>query len=546
MLEKKTSIFLKGAMILAVSNILIKVIGAIFKIPLTRIVGDYAMGLYNTAYNYYTILLTIATAGLPIAISKMISESRALNRYSLARRIFKMALLTCAGLGAFGTLIMLAGPTVLERSFPNVYLVLFNNPDTIVSIWTLAPAVLFIAVTAAFRGYFQGHGDMLPTALSQLTEALCRLFVGLAFAIAFISMGLEKKFVAAGAICGITTGTLLAAVLLFSIYLYRKKKSSVQESLSDDASSESKGTIFKNLMSIAVPVTVGALVINLTNFIDTIMISSRLSAIGIYSMERVTELFRIYSSYAVSLFNLVPNVLISINASITPVVAAAYACNDTDELHKVLTSALRLVIIISAPAAIGISVLSHPILSLLFGAGESAQIAAGALSILAIGSMFLCISSLISTVLQSLGKANIPVITMLAGAVVKLIANYVLIAIPGIELKGAAIGSVLCYVVITALNMLYLSKFISFRPSFTQTYLKPLLSTAVMGVVCWVVYHFTAPIIGLIPALGISIILAAGVYFILLIKTGGITAEDALLLPKGEKIAALLSRTQKQ
>ena len=142
MSEKKTSIFLKGAMILAVSNILIKVIGAIFKIPLTRIVGDYAMGLYNTAYNYYTILLTIATAGLPIAISKMISESRALNRYSLARRIFKMALLTCASLGAFGTLIMLVGPSVLERSFPNVYLVLFNNPDTIVSIWTLAPAVL--------------------------------------------------------------------------------------------------------------------------------------------------------------------------------------------------------------------------------------------------------------------------------------------------------------------------------------------------------------------------------------------------------------------
>ncbi len=545
MSEKKTSIFLKGAMILAVSNILIKVIGAIFKIPLTRIVGDYAMGLYNTAYNYYTILLTIATAGLPIAISKMISESRALNRYSLARRIFKMALLTCACLGAFGTFIMLAGPTVLERSFPNVYLVLFNNPDTIVSIWTLAPAVLFIAVTAAFRGYFQGHGDMLPTALSQLTEALCRLFVGLAFAIAFISMGLEKKFVAAGAICGITTGTLLAAVLLLSIYLYRKKKNYIQENLSNDASSESKGTIFKNLMSIAVPVTVGALVINLTNFIDTIMISSRLSAIGIYSMERVTELFGIYSSYAVSLFNLVPNVLISINASITPVVAAAYACNDTDELHKVLTSALRLVIIISAPAAIGISVLSHPILSLLFGAGESAEIAAGALSILAIGSMFLCISSLISTVLQSLGKANIPVITMLAGAVIKLIANYVLIAIPGIELKGAAIGSVLCYVVITALNMLYLSRFISFRPSFTQTYLKPLLSTAVMGVVCWAAYHFTAPIIGLTPALGISIILAAGVYFVLLIKTGGITAEDALLLPKGEKIAALLSRTKK-
>jgi len=542
MSEKKTSIFLKGAMILAVSNILIKIIGAIFKIPLTRIVGDYSMGLYNTAYTYYTILLTIATAGLPIAISKMISESRALSKFSRARRIFRMALITCATLGAFGTLIMLIGPAFLEKAFPSVYLVLFNNPDTLASIWTLAPAVLFIAITAAFRGYFQGHGDMLPTALSQLTEALCRLFVGLGFAVIFINMNLAKKFVAAGAICGITTGTLLAGVLLFGIFLFRKHRNSSKEIDACSDESISNGKIFKNLMSIAVPVTVGALVINLTNFIDTVMISSRLSSIGIYSMERVTELFGIYSSYAVSLFNLVPNVLISINASITPVVAAAYACNDTDELHKVLTSALRLVIIISAPAAVGISVLSHPILSLLFGAGESAVIAAGALSILALGAMFLCISSLISTVLQSLGKANIPVITMLAGAAVKLIANYVLIAIPGIELKGAAIGTVLCYVVITLLNLIYLSRFIGFRPSFVKTYLKPLISTGIMGFACWVVYTFVSPVIGLIPALGASIIVAVVVYFALLYKTGSITADDVLLLPKGEKIAAILNR----
>ncbi len=538
MSEKKTSIFLKGAMILAVSNILIKIIGAIFKIPLTRIVGDYAMGLYNTAYNYYTILLTIATAGLPIAISKMISESRALGQHSLAKRIFRMALITCGCLGAAGTLIMLLGPAFLKSSFPGAYMVLFNNPDTLASIWTLAPAVFFIAITAAFRGYFQGHGDMLPTALSQLTEALCRLFIGLAFATIFINIGFAKKYVAAGAICGITTGTLLAGVLLFSIFLYRKKKkASKDESASSDISD---GKIFKNIMSIAVPVTIGALVINLTNFIDTIMISSRLSAIGVYSLERVTELFGIYSSYAVSLFNLVPNVLISINASITPVVAAAYACNDKDELYKVLTSALRLVIIISAPAAIGIAVLSNPILSLLFGAGESANIAASALSILSIGSMFLCVSSLISTVLQSLGKANIPVFTMLAGAGFKLIANYVLIAIPGIELKGAAIGTLLCYILIAVLNLSYLARFIGFKPNIIKTYLKPLISTGIMGVICWIIYHFTNAVIGLIPALGISIIVGAGIYFILLLKTGGITADDALLLPKGEKIVSLL------
>ncbi len=535
MTQKANNTFFKGAVILAVSNILIKVIGAVFKIPLTRIVGDYAMGLYNTAYTYYTILLTIATAGLPIAISKMISESRALGKYSRAKRIFKMAVLTCACLGAFGTLVMLISPGLLKGVAPSVYALLFNNPDTIPSFWTLAPAVLFISVTAAFRGYFQGHGDMLPTALSQLTEALCRLFVGLALAWGFIKIGLEQKFIAAGAIFGITVGTLLAGILLFAIYLHRKKNAE----LSDSPCNDSKKSIFKSLMSIAIPVTIGALVINLTNFIDTIMIPSRLSSLGVYSQTRVTELFGIYSSYAVSMFNLVPNVLISINASITPVVAAAYARRDTEELHKTLTSALRLVIIISAPAAIGISVLSNPILSLLFGAGESADIAANVLSILSIGSLFLCISSLISTVLQSLGKANIPVYNMLIGAGVKLIANFVLIAIPGIELKGAAIGTVLCYAIISILNLIYLARFIGFKPSI-GTYLRPIIATLVMGAVAFFVNLALYKLLGTMLSLVISIGVGAVSYAIVLLAIGGITREDALLLPKGEKIANLL------
>lgn len=533
MTQKSSNTFFKGAAILAISNILIKVIGAVFKIPLTRIVGDYAMGLYNTAYTYYTILLTIATAGLPIAISKMISESRALGKYSRAKRIFKIAVLTCAALGAFGTLVMLIAPGILKGT--SLYTLLFNNPDTIPSFWTLAPAVLFISVTAAFRGYFQGHGDMLPTALSQLTEALCRLFIGLALAWMFIRIGLEQKLIAAGAILGVTVGTLLAGLLLFAIYLHRKKKNN-SEVVAQDSSNDK---IFGNLMSIAVPVTIGALVINLTNFIDTIMIPSRLSSIGIYSQTRVTELFGIYSSYAVSMFNLVPNVLISINASITPVVAAAYARHDTEELHKVLTSALRLVIIISAPAAVGISVLAKPILSLLFGAGESATIAAGALSILSIGSLFLCISSLISTILQSLGKANIPVYNMLIGAGVKLLANFILIAIAGVELKGAAIGTVLCYAVISILNLIYLARFIGFKPSI-GTYLRPIIATVVMGAVAFFVNLAVYNFLGTIFSLAISIALGAASYAVVLLAIGGITREDALLLPKGEKIANLL------
>lgn len=532
MTQKKESSYLKGAMILVIASILVKAIGAIFRIPLTRTVGDYSMGLYSAAYRYYTILLTIATAGLPIAISKMISESRALGRYSEARRIFKIALLTCVGLGVFGTLFMM--------SFSGPLADIANNREIMVSILTLAPAVLFIAVTAAFRGYFQGHGNMVPTALSQVTEALSRLFIGLVLAVLLIHMGWDDKYVSAGAICGVTIGTLLAALLMISIYVFRRKRA-VAEADQTDVPVRSSKRLFRDLMLIAVPVTVGALVMNLTNFIDLLLVTNRLAALG-YDSYRTTELFGIYDNYAVPLFNLVPSVIISLNVSITPVIAAAYARKNMEELQQVLTSALRLVVIFAVPAAVGISVLSNPILTLLFGAGDSAGIATPVLSIMSAASVFLCISSLSSTVLQALGKANVPLCTMAVGAVVKIIANYVLIAIPGIELNGAAIGTVLCYAIIAVLNLIYLARFIDFKPNFFKTYLKPLLSSIVMGGLCFMIYYFGRPVIGMIPAVAVSILVSAAVYLLLLYKLGGITTEDVLLLPKGQKIAAILDR----
>ena len=184
--------------------------------------------------------------------------------------------------------------------------------------------------------------------------------------------------------------------------------------------------------------------------------------------------------------------------------------------------------------------LANPILSLLFGAGQSADIAASALSVLALGSLFLCVSSLVSTILQSLGKANIPVYNMLIGAVIKLAANFILVAIPGVELIGAAVGTVLCYAVISILNLIYLAKFIDFKPNIIKTYLRPLIATAIMGVVVFVIYRFASGVLGSISALGASIVLGALSYGIVILLIGGIDRNDILLLPKGEKIANLL------
>lgn len=532
MSEKKTEGFLKGAMVLMVANILVKIIGAVFRIPLTRVVGEYGMGLYSAAYRYYSLLLTISTAGIPLAISKMISEARTLGRVRESKRIFRIAFLFCAVLGGLGTVFLVAGSGFLAG--------LANNSEVAVSVVALAPAVLLLSLAAGLRGTFQGRNNMLPTGLSQVLEALSRLFVGLFLAMLFIKMGLPDKYVAAGAITGVTIGAGLSALLLTVLTIVSKKKHAAADAqLPQNEECRTNGQILKALLALAIPVTVGALVMNLTNTIDLVLITNRLAAIG-YNQHQTTELFGIYDNYAIPLFNLVPSVIISLNLSITPVAAAAYARRDMESLHQTIASSSKIVVLLSLPCAVGIAVLANPIISLLYGAGESANIATPVLAILSIAAVFLCISSLTSTVLQAIGKPIIPVMTMLAGAVVKVAANYFLVAIPGVELNGAAVGTVLCYVVITLLNLYFLKKETGFTVNAVRTYGKPVLSTVVMGILCLVAYHLIGKLAGAYIAMFASVAVGGITYFVMLFVTGGITREDILMLPKGEKLAAIL------
>ncbi len=529
MSEKKGASFVKGALILAIASIMVKVIGAVFRIPLTNLVGEYTMGLYSIAYRYYSILLTIATAGLPIAISKMISASRALGKPRETKKIFKTALMLCITLGVVGMLVLIvfAKPLALAT----------NDINAEISIIALAPAVLFMAVTAGFRGYFQGHENMIPTALSQIIEALSRLFIGLALAWVFLSMGFADKYISSGIILGITTGTVLTVLLMVGFAVHMRKK----EGKADGETLESRksGEILASLLKIAVPVTIGSLVMNLTSTIDMFLITNRLASLG-YNAEQTTSLFGIYENYALPLFNLVPSIIISLNVSVTPTISAAHAVGDTKKLHETLLSALRIVIIFTLPASVGISVLSKPILSILYHSQADVAIAAPVLSILGIASFFLCASSLTSTSMQALGHATLPLITMLCGAVVKIVANYILIAIPGVELSGAAVGTVLCYVLITVMNMIFLAHLVKFRPNFLSTYLRPLISSVIMGVAVFAVYKVAEPFvgnfIGVVASIGVGVV----IYFAAMLISKGITEDDVKGLPKGEKIAGLL------
>ncbi|MBR3848509.1 MAG: polysaccharide biosynthesis C-terminal domain-containing protein [Oscillospiraceae bacterium] len=302
---------------------------------------------------------------------------------------------------------------------------------------------------------------------------------------------------------------------------------------------EKVARFFLRFWNIAVPVTIGSLVMNITSTIDMFLITNRLESLG-YNFEQTTSLFGIYENYALPLFNLVPSIIISLNVSVTPTISAAHAVGDTKKLHETLLSALRIVIIFTLPASVGISVLSKPILSILYHSQADVAIAAPVLSILGIASFFLCASSLTSTSMQALGHATLPLITMLCGAVVKIFANYILIAIPGVELSGAAVGTVLCYVLITVMNMIFLVHLVKFKPNFLATYLRPLISSVIMGAVVFGVYRIALPFvgnfIGVVASIGVGVI----VYFIAMLFSKGITEDDVKGLPKGDKIAKIL------
>ncbi|MBE6910964.1 MAG: polysaccharide biosynthesis protein [Ruminococcaceae bacterium] len=534
--EKKEASFVKGALILAVSSVIVKVIGAVFRIPLTNLVGDYTMGLYSIAYRYYSILLTIATAGIPIAISKMISESRALGKTGETKKIFRTAIWLCVTIGLIGAVFLLFGSGALANAA--------NDSNAIPGIIALAPAVLFMAITAAFRGYFQGHGNMLPTGVTQIIEALSRLVFGLLLAWILLSNGYSESFVSAGIITGITMGTILTVLVMLMFSAMKKKREGAITLQNDE--SRSNSDILKSLLGIAIPVTIGSLIMNLTSTIDMFLITNRLADIG-YVKEDTTSLYGIYENYALPIFNLIPSIIISLNVSVTPTISAAYAVKDTKKLHETLLSALRIVIIFTLPAAVGISILSEPILSVLFASKEAiggVPTAAPVLSILSVASFFLCASSLTSTSMQAMGKPTIPLITMAIGAVVKIVANYILIAIPGVELMGAAIGTVLCYVVITVLNMIMLSKIVGFRPKFMQTYIRPLICCAIMGAVVFFSYELCLLFVGNLISVAVSVFLGVVVYLVSMILLRGITKEDVMGLPKGEKIASLIFRNK--
>ncbi len=520
--------FMHGAIILLIANALVKVIGAVFKIPLTYVLGEEGMGYFSTSYQMYTWMFIIATAGIPVAISKMVSESRAKGRIYEVKRIFSVSFKLLSVIGIFGFLMLYFGADFFAS-------VLLKNSRAAHGIRAIAPAMLFVSFMSAYRGYFQGHQNMLPTAVSEVAEAIGKLLVGFfaAFAIKeWLGYGIEYS--SAGAVFGVSFGAALGCFALVIIYV--KSKKNLHPGKDETGVCESDGTLLKKLIKIAVPITIGASVFSLTSLIDMAMIMRRLQAGGFSEME-ANKLWGSYSGFAFPLFNLPPTLINAITVSIVPAIASAYASGNFHGASHTTCKSMKITVLFSLPCALGMSILAEPILNLVYGKTHAAQ----TLEILSLGIVFVSLVLVTNAILQATGNTVVPVKNMLIGGALKVLINYFLVAHPSVNIKGAPIGTTVCYIVILALNIIDMKRHMKIKFPVGELVLKPLLSVLVMGAVIFVLKPFTSQA-GRVLSCIIPIIAGGVFYLIALVLLKGINQEDIELLPKADKLVKICKK----
>lgn len=525
LISKQTEPFFSGVLVLTLSNILVKAVGLIFKIPMNYIVGDIGMGYYNAAYSIYTFFYMLSTAGLPVAISIMVSEARGKGNTAYIRQILKTALLLFLIIGIIGSGLMFFGAQRLSEWI--------GAPPAAACVLAIAPSMFFVCMTGALRGYFQGCQKMLPTAIAQVIEALCKMVFGILLAVWAIRNALRPEMIAAYAVCGLTIGTAFSMLYLVIVKCFERRE---EVTLQVHTPSPDTKTLLKRFAAISLPVTLSASVISLTNMIDAVLIQRLLQNSGM-SQEMATTVYGNYTSLAVPLFNLPPVFVYPIAYSIVPLIAKIRVSVKREEAGRIMISSLRIASIIGLPCALGLAAFAEPILSMFYRA-ESAVSAAPLLTLLAPSSFFVCLLAITNSILQAIGKADKPVYAMLIGGAVKIVSSHILIKQFG--MVGTPISTFLCYLTVTVISLYYVFRYTGVSLPAVNLFLKPLLSSGICVIAAMFCFYLTKHFIMENQAVLLSIFIAVLAYIPLVLRTNILTKEDLNYLPHKEKIISLL------
>ena len=525
--QKKQN-FLQGTALLAMATVIVKLIGALYKVPLNAIIGEKGFGYFSTAYEIYNILLMISTAGLPVAMSRMISQASSLEHYGQVRQIYATARRIFLILGISGSLLM----TVFCRQLAAFW----NQPDAWAAIGFLGPCVLLICVMSAYRGYFQGQSNMIPTAVSQVLEVVTKLIVGMLAAVLFLKATASIPLAAGGAILGVTASCMVSVVYLWSRF---RKSYRVLPETGDTP--QSFGETARELLKIAIPITVSSTCLSIITSLSSKIYMGQLLRSGV--SQESADIMRGVHVMTQTIYNMPCAFITPITVSIIPAITAQITLKKYRQTRLTEESAIRITGIISMPCAVGLTVLARPITALLGRYhGQLLDLSTQMMTVLGISIVFNALVLVTTAIMQAHGNVNRPVVNMLVGGILKLIVVYVLTGNPAIGIVGTPIGTLLSYVVICVLNIFSIRSLVEDPPHIVKNLIRPLLAALIMGGAVWLCW-WDMSMMGITSSAlltAVPVCVGVVVYLIAAVVLKVITKEDCLLLPKGEKIAKLL------
>lgn len=524
----------KGAAIIGAAGVVVKLLGAIFKIPLTNWMGSIGMSYYQIAYVIYSVLIVLSTAGFPVAISKLVSENNAKGQYSNSQKVLKTSLGIMMFMGGVSAAICFFGA--------NAYANYVENPLAAQAIRAIAPALLFVPLLSSFRGFFQGRRNMNPTAISEIVEQLSRVIIGFALTRIFLSRGLPEA--AAGASFGATAGSLIAMAFMILVYVLHRTKLENEERAGSDLV-EGTSTIVKKILMIAIPIIIGAEIIPIMYSIDATVIMKRLVATG-WSQDEASYLYGLMAGYCNSLINMPEFLIQAIAISIVPAISHASAQRDMVSVDKNIGTGYKLTTLIAFPSMVGLLVLCRPILRMLYPAQvEEAMDAVPTFIVMTFSIVTLALYETTTGTLQAIGKQLIPLRNVAICAGIKIVLTFIFVGIKSINVVGAAASSVIAYFIAFVLNELAVKKYTGVKIDISGTYIKPLIAAAIMGVFAYGGHRILEGFMGNGIATLFGIVVGVIVYAIMVVVLKVAGPEEIAELPKGEKLNSLIRKVIK-
>lgn len=564
---------LQNSMILMIAALLTKVIGAVFKIPLTNILGEDGLGYFQTAYNIYMPVYVICMAGFPGAVSRMVATQVALGNFKTVRKIHDVALKFFICTGTLGFCVLFFGGPFLAD--------MVGNKPAFISIMVLAPTVFLCCVMSSYRGYYNGLSNMMPTAISQVLEALGKLVIGYSASIFVMNMGMNEFFekgtvfgtayeneaaaklavcpyAAAGAIAGVTVGTIIACSFVIIRHKILGDGITNEMLINPNQQTMTGKSIIKRLLSVGIPFAIASAVMQISSLVDTFSVNNIIKitlnnsedivrSVNGFGSDILTEdipnkLFGLYST-ALTFYNLIPMTTMPFATGSMPTLTAAHTLNNKEDISKTIMSVLRMALLFAVPEGILLSVMSTQIMTTLYPS-KFYVITVGAkiLTVLAIAGAFAGMCQPVNSMIQSIGKFWTPVKIMAVGAVIKLLVNILLISVPGINIYGATLGTLSCFVFIFIAGMVNLLKATKTRINVFKTFLPPIISSLVAGAVAFVISRYVVYGCSALVNLLISCVAALIIYIIFVFLTGAVTKSEISMLPKGKAIAEKLCK----